>query len=84
MLQVGERFANHGPDTLTSCGDPSNVLNDSTTYLVGIGGGYSKIREYSLYKSVPSEIMNVITDGCSSCSVRFSMLMRMAVQQYQH
>ena len=67
VLQVGDRFADHGPDRLTSCGDSSYILNISTTYLVGIGGPCSKIREYSPYDSVSSEIIQAINDGCSSC-----------------
>ena len=67
MLQVGDRFTDHGPDTLSSCGIPFNILNISTTYLVGIGGPCSKIREYSPYDSVSSEIIQAINDGCSSC-----------------
>ena len=75
MLQVGDVFTDRGPDTLSSCGDPSNILKVGITYLVGIGGPCSKIREYSPYNSVSAEVIIAIADGCSSCpyvTVRFN------------
>ncbi|XP_065919803.1 sodium/calcium exchanger 3-like isoform X2 [Dysidea avara] len=64
---VGDRFTDPGPDTLTSCGNPSRVLNINVTYLVGIGGPCSRHVEWSQYSSIPIKVIQEIDDGCSSC-----------------
>ncbi|XP_065913825.1 sodium/calcium exchanger 2-like [Dysidea avara] len=71
---VGDRITDPGPDTRTSCGNPSRVLNINTTYLVGIGGPCSRHAEWSQYSSIPVKVIHAIDDGCSSCpyaNVRF-------------
>ena len=38
ISQVGQMITTDGPDLVTSCGNPGNILSVGATYVVGIGG----------------------------------------------
>ena len=65
VLQVGQLITNYGPDLLTSCGNPGNILSVGTTYVVGIGGPCNAYGEWTQYSRYPTEHRQALSDGCS-------------------
>ena len=59
MIQV------QGPDTQTTCGDPSRRLQVGTEYVVGIGGPCSPIIPWSELSNYSAEEMELIRGGMS-------------------
>ena len=68
VLQVGQLITNYGPDLLTSCGNPGNILSVGTTYVVGIGGPCSAYGEWTQYSRYPTEHRQALSNGCSNSS----------------
>ena len=68
VLQVGQIVTNYGPDLLTSCGNPGNILSVGTTYVVGIGGPCSAYGEWTPYSRYPTEHRQALANGCSNSS----------------
>ena len=70
--QVGKIITHYGPDLLTSCGNPQNILSVGTTYVVGIGGPCSAYGEWTQYSQYPTEHLQALSaaDGGSldNCS----------------
>ena len=56
---------NYGPDLLTSCGNPGNILSVGTTYVVGIGGPCNAYGEWTPYSRYPTEHRQALDNGCS-------------------
>ena len=54
----------NGPDLLTSCGNPQNILSVDTTYVVGIGGPCSAHSEWTRYSQYPAEERQALSNGC--------------------
>ena len=55
-----------GPDLLTSCGSPGNILSVGTTYVVGVGGPCGAYSEWTPYSRYPTEERQALSDGCNS------------------
>ena len=64
-LQVGQMITTYGPDLLSSCGNPQNILSVSTTYVVGIGGPCSAHSEWTPYSQYSTEERRALSDGCN-------------------
>ena len=61
---------NYGPDLLTSCGDPYNILSVGTTYVVGIGGPCKAYSEWTPYSRYPPEHRQALANGCGSSGAK--------------
>ena len=65
QLKVGQMITTYGPDLLTTCGNPNNILSVGTTYVVGIGGACSAHSEWTPYSQYPAEERQALSDGCN-------------------
>ena len=61
-------IVDRGPDLLTSCGNPENILSVGTTYVVGIGGPCGAYSEWTPYSQYPTEHRQALANGCSNSS----------------
>ena len=59
---------NYGPDLLTSCGNPENILSVGTTYVVGIGGPCNAYNDWTPYSRYPTEHRQALANSCSNSS----------------
>ena len=66
--QVGQIITDYGPDLLTSCGSPQNILSVGTTYVVGIGGPCSAYDWWTPYSQYPTEHLQALSNGCNTIS----------------
>ena len=55
-----------GPDLLTTCGNPANILSVNATYVVGVGGICSRYNNWTEYSLFASADLALITDNCSA------------------
>ena len=54
-----------GPDLLTSCGNPGNILSAGTTYVVGVGGACSVYNEWTAYDDFSSDDLELLANNCT-------------------
>ena len=54
-----------GPDLLTSCGNPRNILSVDTTYVVGVGGPCSVYNAWTAYNHFSSDDLELLANNCS-------------------
>ena len=69
ILQVDDVIVDSGPDLLTTCGNPANILSVNATYVVGVGGicsCYNNWTEYSLFASAN---LALIANNCSAAAI---------------
>ena len=64
ILQVGEMIVDFGPDLLTTCGYPGDILSINTTYIVGVGGICSRYNNWTAYSQFTDADLNLLTDNC--------------------
>lgn len=64
-IQENDEVEVAGPDVLTSCGVPGQVLQLGTSYVVGIGGACSPIGDWSAldtFNSAELELLRELSD----------------------
>ena len=66
ILQVGDVIVDFGPDLLTTCGNPANILSVSKTYVIGIEGACSRYNDWTEYSWFASADLKLLTDDCKS------------------
>ena len=57
-----------GPDLLSSCEYPGNILSINTTYVVGVGGFCSRYNNWTAYSQFAGADLNLLTDNCSAAT----------------
>ena len=67
-------FRDFGPDLLTTCGNPGNILSVDTTYVVGIGGPCSRYIDWTAYSQFSSADLQLLADNCVSSAATASSL----------
>ena len=80
VSQVGQTTANFGPDLLTSCGNPENILSVGTAYVLGIGGPCAHYREVTPYSRYPAEHRQALRNNCSAIVPTSSLAVRSTSQ----
>ena len=55
-----------GPDLLTTCGNPANILSVNATYIVGVGGFCSRYNDWTEYSNFASADLALIANNCSA------------------
>ncbi|XP_065919808.1 von Willebrand factor-like [Dysidea avara] len=68
--QVGQILTEVGPDLLSTCGYPRNILSVGTTYVAGIGGPCSFYREWTPYNNFSREDIQRLNNDCSSAGLQ--------------
>ena len=68
---MGQIRTEVGPDLLSTCGYPRNILSVGTTYVAGIGGPCSFYREWTPYNNFSREDIERLNNNCSSAGLRF-------------
>ena len=64
ISQVGDVIVSVGPDLLTSCGNPTNILSVNETYVVGIGGPCSFYNEWTAYSRYSTADLELLANNC--------------------
>ena len=64
-MQVGDVIMSIGPDLLTSCGNPTNILSVNETYVVGIGGPCSFYNEWTAYSRYSTADLELLANNCT-------------------
>ena len=77
ILQVGDVIVNFGPDLLTSCGNPANILSINTTYIVGVGGPCSLYNDWTPYSNYSSADLELLANNCTESSAAIAPLSSM-------
>lgn len=54
-----------GPDLLTSCGNPSNILSVNESYVVGIGGACSVYNDWPAYSQLSTRDLELLANNCT-------------------
>ena len=65
ILQVGDVIMDFGPDLLSTCGNPANILSVNKTYIVGVGGICSPYNYWTEYNRFASADLKLIVDNCT-------------------
>ena len=53
ILQVGDVIVDFGPDLLTTCGNPANILSVNKTYRIGGKFQWAKVSRFSRFQTQP-------------------------------
>ena len=64
ILQVGDVIVDFGPDLLTTCGNPANILSVNKTF-IGVGGACSRYNDWTEYSHFASADLKLPTDNCT-------------------
>ena len=67
---MGQILTEVGPDLLSTCGYPRNILSVGTTYVAGIGGPCSFYREWTPYNNFSREDIQRLNNDCSSAGLQ--------------
>ena len=65
ILQVGDVIVDFGPDLLTTCGNPANILSVNKIYVIGVGGVCCRYNDWTEYSRFASADLKSLADDCA-------------------